>query len=84
MNQTHSFYPIDYIRILGMNTKGRNYIHQIKKDCPVKIISNFANIDSPLLQLELKATKLYCYALPIQERQSLIKREYQGYPIIIK
>lgn len=84
LNQKEGLYTIDYIRILGMNAKGRKYINQIKKNSPLKIISNFANHKSPLLDLELLSTKLYACVLPLEKRQELIEREYKGHPIIIK
>lgn len=83
MNQPRGLLPIDYIRVLGMNQKGQRYLNQIKKKSPIPIISNFANCQSPLLDLELKATKLYACAFPLKERLTLIEKEYKGSPIRI-
>lgn len=83
MNNEVGLLDIDYIRVLGMNRRGRRYLNQIKKESRLPIVSNFANIQSPLLNLELKATKLYAQALPLEKRKALIEREYKGIPIII-
>ncbi len=83
MNQSKVRYPIDYIRVLGMNNVGQQYLNQIKKNTPIPIISNFSNINSPLLDLELKATTLYACVLPIEKRVNFITREYKGRPIRI-
>lgn len=84
VSQPRGLLEIDYIRILGMNKKGQMYLNQIKKECSLPIISNFANIKSPLLDLELKATKLYSLALPQDKQRALIDKEYKGHPIILK
>lgn len=82
----HSFglIPIDYIRILGMNHNGQQYINSIKKKCTIPIISNYKNICSPLLDLEMQATKLYACIFPIPLRNTIIEMEYKNPPIIIK
>lgn len=82
INQPSKIYPIDYIRILGMTQQARPFLNSIKKISPIKIISNFSNIKSPLLDLELKSTILYASVLPINIRKQLIEREYKGHPII--
>lgn len=83
MNQPRGLIPIDYVRVLGMNTTGQRYLNHIKKKSPIQIISNFSSSQSPLLDLELKATKLYACALPLKKRLALIEKEYKGKPIRI-
>ena len=36
-----SMREIDYIRILGFNDKGRNYLSKVKKDVNLPILSRF-------------------------------------------
>ncbi|WP_041138733.1 nucleotidyltransferase [Beduini massiliensis] len=83
INQPKGLYPIDYIRVLGMTAAGQGYLNQIKKKTPIPIISNFSSCQSPLLDLELKATKLYACALPLKKRLAFIEKEYKGKPIRI-
>lgn len=49
---------VDYIRILAMNSHGRDYIRHIKKSCPYTIISRFSSYQHPALDIEKKATQL--------------------------
>lgn len=72
-------YSIDYIRILGMSTKGQEYLKQI--DIDDKIITSFARHKHLALDLEHRFTKLY--ALANKNNEYLIKKEYQE-PVIIK
>ncbi len=64
----------NYVRILGFNEKGKNYLNKVKKDCPLKIISKFERNNS-LLSLELRATTIY--SLPHNEIE-LINKEYKN------
>jgi hypothetical protein len=66
---------LKYIRILGFNKKGREYLNSIKKEVDIPIYTNF-NKD---LELELKVTKIYSQ---IVNDSSLIKKEIKN--IIIK
>lgn len=84
INNTHGLYPIDYIRVLGMNEKGQHYLHDIKKTCSLPIITNFSSIKSPLLDFEFQATKLYSLLLPINKRQTFIEKEYKSKPLLYK
>ena len=69
---------IDYIRILGFNLKGKEYLNKIKKDLNIPIITSYKKNISPLLDLEQRATSIYY--LPIDPNQTLI--EYKRKPII--
>lgn len=70
---------LDYIRILAMNDKGRQYLNLIKKDCVYKIISNFAKHKHPALNLELKATQLLSL---LSKDKDFIKKEFSTIPYI--
>lgn len=50
---------INYIRILGFNTKGKNYINKIKKDLTIPLITNINKNNLNLLELELKCDSIY-------------------------
>ena len=70
---------LDYIRILAMNDKGRQYLNHIKKDCSYKIISNFAKHKHPALDLELKATQLLSL---LSSDKEFIQKEFSSIPYI--
>ena len=70
-----------YLRVLGFNDKGREYLKKIKKDTNLDIFTSYRKNKSPLLDLEYHST--YIYSL-ITNDSSLIKREYQSKPIILK
>ena len=70
-----------YIRILGFNTKGRNYLNKIKKNITVPIFTSYKPNKVNSLDIEYKST--YIYSL-ITNNLSLIKKEYQNKPIIKK
>lgn len=48
-----------YLRILSMNEKGVNYLNSLPKEIKKQIITSFKNQDHYLVDMELKASKLY-------------------------
>lgn len=69
---------INYIRILGLNTKGREYLNTIKKDLDVPLISKILRDKDEMLEYEIETTKIYdIYTNNLEKRefQSLI---YKG------
>jgi len=48
-----------YLRILGMNSLGEKYINTIPKNIKKEIITTFKNQNNELVNIELKASKLY-------------------------
>ena len=48
-----------YIRVLGFNNKGKEYLNKIKKDIDVPIITNINKDNINLLELELKVDEIY-------------------------
>lgn len=69
---------IDYIKILGFNTSGRNYLNQLKKEIKIPIITSYQKNFSQTLDLEHRASSIYY--LPIN--QKFILNEYSKKPII--
>ncbi len=67
---------IDYIRVLGFNNKGKNYLRKIKKD--INIITNYKKNISLLLDIEYRITNIYSTVL----NNDLIKDEIRHKPII--
>lgn len=68
-----------YIRILGFNNNGRNYLNKIKKSITIPFYTSYKPNKSNVLDIEFKCT--YIYSI-IANDLSLIKKEYQTKPII--
>lgn len=80
--EAKSFNNIEYIRILGFNTNGRNYLNKVKKNVRIPIITNFSSIKNKMLDLELRTTCVYASILSNEEATKLIEMEYKNYPIM--
>ena len=65
---------IEYIRILGFTSKGRNYLGKIKKTSSLPIITGYSNINSEILDLENRVNKIYA----LDGEEELIERELKG------
>lgn len=70
---------VDYIRVLGFNKHGKQYLNKIKKNLNIPVITHYKKNISPLLDIELRATSIY--NLPIN--QNLTQDEFQRKPVII-
>jgi len=72
---------IHYIRVLGFNNVGKNYLNSVKKDCCVPIISNFSSINDVMLDIEFRANLVYSLVFD-DKRIEIINMEYKHKPII--
>ena len=70
---------IHYIRVLGFNSSGRDFLKSIKRDCSVPIISNFSSLNDIMLDIEFRSTCIYSL---IFNDNSIIESEYKNKPII--
>ena len=52
-------FNVPYIRILGMNDLGRNYLNKIKHDLDVPLISKVKEGIHPYLDVEIRASRVY-------------------------
>ena len=73
---------ISYIRVLGFNIRGRNYLNEIKKDIDIPIITNFSRTNDPILDIEMRSTCVYASILNEKDKINLIESEYKDFPII--
>ena len=73
---------IEYIRVLGFNIKGRQYLNVIKKSVKIPIITNFSTIKNKMLDIEFRTTCVYVSILNEQEAIKIIQSEYKDFPII--
>ena len=49
----------EYIRILGFNNKGRNYLNSIKKELNIPLISKITKNKNDMLEFEMETTSIY-------------------------
>lgn len=70
---------LEYIRILGFNQKGKNYLKKIKHQTSIPIITNYTN-KFKSLELELKTS--YIYYINEKDKVKLTSMEYKHKPII--
>lgn len=72
---------LPYIRILGFDKKGREYLSQIKKTCPVPIITKAADYKN-LLTDEIHATSLYNQI--VYTKSGIINKDEFRQPLYVK
>ena len=73
-------HKIDYIRVLGMNQHGQQYLKTIKKQTDYQVITSFSQHKSPILELEHKISTIYSLCKP--QLNYLAALEYQQAVII--
>ena len=81
--EAEEFNNIEYIRILGFSSLGRNYLKSVKDDINIPIITNYSKLKNKMLELEFRSTCVYASILSEEEKIKLIESEYKNYPIII-
>lgn len=69
---------VDYLRILQMNEKGREYLSLIKKQCPYILVTHLTQYHHFALEIEKKATALL--SLLADDPQQLINEEFRHIP----
>ena len=72
------YLDIEYIRILGFTSKGKEYLNKIKKQINIPLITGYKKNISKVLDIELRITKIYS----LVTNKDLIKEEYRNKPII--
>ena len=70
-----AFKEIKYIRILGFNKTGKEYLNNIKKELDVPIISKITREKDPMLEFEINTTKIY----DLIYNEGLFTKEYQNH-----
>ena len=74
---------IYYIRILGFDIPGREYLNKIKKDLKLKLISNYSS-SKGMLDLEYRVNAIYASVLDDSKKFELTSLELKSTPIIKK
>lgn len=50
---------LKYIRVLGFNNRGKDYLNNIKKDLSIPLITNIKKKDEDLLRIDIRVEKIY-------------------------
>ena len=70
-----------YIRLLGMSTKGQQYLNHYKKRLKLPVISKLSAFKHSQLDLDIKATYAYSCALKEPLKSQFIRNEFATPPI---
>jgi hypothetical protein len=72
--------PIEYIRLLGFNNKGKEYINNIKKDIEIPLITKYRDLDDKAKDYEDIAAAIYKQLT----NDDVLSFETNNKPIIMK
>lgn len=70
---------LDYIRILGFNSNGKNILNKIKKNREIPLLTKF---DNKYLSDDLKITNILSLNKNIKDKKSFVEKEYKEKTII--
>lgn len=73
-----------YIRLLGMNDRGREYLNKWKAYAPIPIISKLSSHPYDDISLDVRASQVYALGASDKMKQKLLQMEYEQPPIYIK
>lgn len=71
--------PLNYVRVLGFNSKGQEYLKLFRDEEDFNIVTQFKNIPTTYKDIEWKVSNFY--ASYLNNRQDYLKQELKG-PII--
>jgi len=70
---------LEYIRILGFNKKGKEYLNKIKKEISIPLLTNY---DNKYLNKDLNINTIISLNNKIKNKINFIEKEYKQKPII--
>lgn len=82
MSDLDSLSHVPYVRLLGLTATGQHYLHHIKKNRDVPLITKLSKTMDRVLSLEEKASAAYYSILPPAIQQTLRSAELQP-PIMV-
>lgn len=72
----------EYIRVLGFDKLGREYLNKIKKVSELPIITGYSNTNSNILDIEYRVSSIYYMASKEKNKTILMTKEFKQTPII--
>ncbi|EKN66319.1 hypothetical protein BABA_16262 [Neobacillus bataviensis LMG 21833] len=73
-----------YLRLLGMTSKGREYLNKNKKNFSLPLVSKLSSFKDNEILLDVRASRVYSLGVPNQLKNEMIKQEFTQPPIYIK
>ena len=70
---------LDYIRVLGFNKNGKDFLNKIKKDIDIPLLTNY---DDKYLNKDLNINTIISLNNKIKNKKEFIEKEYKQKPII--
>ncbi|WP_243386712.1 nucleotidyltransferase [Bacillus kexueae] len=70
-----------YIRLLGMNRKGQQYLKKVKKSLDIPLVAKLSAVEHPLLDMDIKAANVYALALDSRKQEPFFIQEYATAPL---
>ncbi len=75
------FNEVEYIRILGFNSKGQSYLNKIKKQLSLPLITTLSKGQSEMLEYEKQVFSIYSSIFPYEKQIELNHLEYSAFPL---
>lgn len=72
-------FNLEYIRILGFNSKGKNILNKVKRNIDIPLLTKF---DNKYLSDDLRITNILSLNKNIKDRKKFIEKEYKEKTII--
>jgi len=73
-----------YLRLLGMTSKGKEYLNKRKKDLSLPLVSKLSAYKENEIQLDLKAARIYSLGAANHFAKESMNHEYKQPPILIE
>ena len=75
--EENNIQELEYIRILGFDSKGKEYLSEIKKDIKTPILNKYDTKKYKTLEIEKRVTDIYSLIY-----EDINKQEIQNKPIV--
>jgi predicted nucleotidyltransferase len=72
-----------YLRLLGMNKNGKEYLNKMKSQLGLPLISKLSSYKSEDILPDIKASRIYACALPNHLKSKSFEEEYKQPPIYL-
>jgi predicted nucleotidyltransferase len=72
-----------YLRLLGMTSKGREYLNKNKSHLSLPLISKLSSYKENEINQDIKAARVYSLGIPSHIKNKMIRQEYEP-PIYLK
>jgi predicted nucleotidyltransferase len=73
-----------YIRLLGMTTRGKEYLNKKKSHLSLPLISKLSSFKGKGINLDIRAARVYSLGIPGHLKNIVIRQEFEQPPIYIK